>query len=208
MWPRSTADLGGLPMIDRRRFLLGCSITVGALSGCAGPSDTGPTSTTPSTDSTDTPLQLTTSAFEGGEPIPEEFSCVGADRSPPLSIGNVPEGTASIALVVDDPDAPDGPFTHWLLWDVPPDVSSIPAAVPTTPTVESLGGATQGENDFGDVGYRGPCPPSGSTHTYRFTLYALDSPLGVSAGANREIVQSAIAERRIASDRLTGTFER
>jgi len=108
--------------------------------------------------------------------------------------------------VVDDPDAPGTTFTHWLLWNVPAETTAIPAAAET---VDALGGARQGENDFGEVGYRGPCPPTGDgPHTYRFRGYAIDSTLDLSAGAGAASVTGALEDARLATDVHTGIFER
>lgn len=154
-------------------------------------------------------LTFSTPAFESGEPVPTRYTCDGADGSPELAIGGVPDGAESLAVVVDDPDAPGGTFTHWLLWGVPPETDAIESDVPATETVASLGDARQGTNGFGTVGYRGPCPPPGDgPHTYRFTLHALDGSLSLSAGADRSAFESAVSDRSIATARFTGTYER
>lgn len=154
-------------------------------------------------------LSVRTSAFTHGEAIPETFTCEGADVSPELTVADVPDDAAALAVVVDDPDAPGGTFTHWLLWNVPPDTVEIPEDVSKTGAVSELDGALQGENDFGEVGYRGPCPPEGdSPHEYRFTLYALDEQLDVDAGAPRPPVQDELDAKTLDSDQFTGTFGR
>ncbi|WP_267639539.1 YbhB/YbcL family Raf kinase inhibitor-like protein [Haloarchaeobius amylolyticus] len=148
-------------------------------------------------------------AFDEGASIPARYTCDGADVSPELTIGGIPEETASLALVVDDPDAPGGTFDHWLLWNLPPDTVNLPEEVPHGETVPSLGDARQGENGFDSVGYRGPCPPTAhGAHTYRFTLYACDSDLDVAGGAAGDEVRSAIRDAQIAETRLTGTYDR
>lgn len=154
-------------------------------------------------------LSFRTSTFTHGESIPEKYTCEGDDRSPELTIGDVPDDAAALAVVVDDPDAPGGTFTHWLLWNLPPDTIDIPEAVPQLESVPDLGGAKQGENDFGEVGYRGPCPPEGDgPHEYRFTLYVLDEELDVDAGVPRPRVQDALDAKTWDSSQFTGTFAR
>ncbi|NHN57586.1 MULTISPECIES: YbhB/YbcL family Raf kinase inhibitor-like protein [Halorussus] len=152
---------------------------------------------------------IRTSAFTHGESIPEKYTCEGEDVSPELTLADVPEDAAALAVVVDDPDAPAGTFTHWLCWNLPADTVEIPEDVPALAEVPDLGCARQGENDFGDVGYRGPCPPEGDDpHEYRFTLHVLDEELGADAGAVRTAVQDELDAKTRAVDRFTGTFSR
>jgi Raf kinase inhibitor-like YbhB/YbcL family protein len=153
-------------------------------------------------------LSVVSTAFTEGQPIPARHSCEGANASPPLDIEGVPGDAASLALVVDDPDAPRAePYVHWLLWNLSVANSSLPEAVPTG--TEVLGGASQGTNDAGSVGYSGPCPPPGhGTHTYRFTLYALDSTLDLPAGSKRSVLDDAMQGHVLAETGLTGTYER
>ncbi|MFB6129767.1 MAG: YbhB/YbcL family Raf kinase inhibitor-like protein [Salinigranum sp.] len=155
-------------------------------------------------------LALASSAFGDGDSIPRRFTCAGENVSPPLSLSGVPDGAGALAFVVDDPDAPGKtPYVHWLLWNVPADVTSLPEGVPTGKTVDSLGGAKQGTNSGGTVGYGGPCPPRGDgPHTYRFTCHALDSPLDLAAGAKRPALDDAMAGPAVTSTTLTATFER
>lgn len=152
---------------------------------------------------------IRTAAFARGEPIPEKYTCEGEDVSPELTIADVPDDAAALAVVVDDPDAPAGTFTHWLLWNVPAETVEIPEAIDRTEEVTELDAASQGENDFGEVGYRGPCPPEGdSPHEYRFTLYVLDDELDVEAGSPRPDVQDELDAKTRDSDQFTGTFAR
>ncbi|WP_440005959.1 YbhB/YbcL family Raf kinase inhibitor-like protein [Halomicrococcus sp. SG-WS-1] len=179
------------------------------MAGCAeefgGETDKPPGTATTTTSST----RFGTPAFEDGGTIPKEYTCAGADRSPRLEIGGVTGEAESLAVVVDDPDAPSGVFTHWLLWDVPPDTTTIPKDVPTTEAVEDLGGAKQGENDFGEIGYRGPCPPKGSDpHTYRFTLYVLERRPRIGAGASRNPLLDELEVLALGTERFTGEFGR
>ncbi|WP_435180166.1 YbhB/YbcL family Raf kinase inhibitor-like protein [Halorussus sp. AFM4] len=152
---------------------------------------------------------IRTSAFTHGESIPAKYTCEGEDVSPELTLADVPEDAAALAVVVDDPDAPAGTFTHWLLWNVPADAVEIPEDVPTLEEVPDLDGARQGENDFGDVGYRGPCPPEGDDpHEYRFTLHVLDEELDADPGAVRTEVEDELDAKTRDTDRFTGTFSR
>lgn len=187
-----------------RRALLGASgAMLAALSGCLGsPAADTETQTTPATES----LTVTSDAFQAGERVPTAYTCDGADRSPPLAMSGVSPETEALAIVVDDPDGPGGTFTHWLLWNLTPESVPVPEGVPKDPVVDSLGGARQGENDFGEIGYRGPCPPSGEVHTYRFTAYALDESLAVESGASADGVAPAIEEHRIGYGQLRATY--
>lgn len=143
-------------------------------------------------------LTVVSPAFADGAAIPRRFSCRGENVSPPLQWSGVPDDARSLALVVDDPDAPNGTFTHWVVYDVDPRQSSIGAGrLPP--------GARQAKNSAGHPSYTGPCPPSG-THHYRFTVYVLRSPLTVPAGGETSRLLSAIAAKETARGRLTGTF--
>jgi Raf kinase inhibitor-like YbhB/YbcL family protein len=143
-------------------------------------------------------LTVTSSAFADGAPIPREFTCKGANTSPPLAWSGVPAGARSVALVVDDPDAPSATFTHWVVYNIDPAQSAIAAG-------EVPPGASQAMNSGGDVGYTGPCPPSG-THHYRFTVYVLRSPLTLPAGGDPDRVLVAIRGKTTARGTLIGTF--
>ncbi|WP_435363890.1 YbhB/YbcL family Raf kinase inhibitor-like protein [Haloarchaeobius sp. DYHT-AS-18] len=148
-------------------------------------------------------------AFSDGETIPTKFTCEGADVSPELRIGGAPPEAETLALIVDDPDAPGGTFDHWLLWNVPADTIKLPEGVKQGGSVPNLGGARQGTNGFETVGYRGPCPPKGhGAHTYRFTLHACDRELDVPNGAKSGQLRSAIKDAQVAQAHLTGTYAR
>ena len=144
-------------------------------------------------------LVLRSPAFADGAPIPAEFSCRGADVSPPLAWTGVPAEAGALVLFVDDPDGRD--WVHWSVLDLPARDGALPRGVPPTDSA-----IHQGRNDFGRVGYGGPCPPSG-THRYRFTLYALAAPLGLAGHPDGSTVRAALA-RATVIDRttLTGTF--
>jgi len=150
-------------------------------------------------------LTLSSPAFKEGESIPPKYTCQGEDISPPLVWGESPEGTQSYALVMDDPDAPGGVFTHWLIYDIPADVNELPEGVPAEPR---LFNGAQGQNDFGRTGYGGPCPPPGKPHRYRFNLYALDQKVDLEPGASKAQLLSGIEDHILDRYELTGLFER
>ncbi len=151
-------------------------------------------------------LSLTTTAFPSNGPIPARYTCDGEDRSPPLTWRDAPAQTAAFALIMDDPDAPRGVFTHWVLYNLPADARELPEGVPSAERLP--GGALQGVNDFGRVGYGGPCPPPGPAHRYRFTLYALDTPLGLGPRATKQAVLDAMRGHVLAEGQLVGTYQR
>ena len=143
-------------------------------------------------------MKITTSAFQEGGTIPEKFSKNGQNVSPELRIEGAPAETKSLALIVDDPDAPVGLFTHWLVWSIDPQTTrwgenSVPA------------GALQGTNDFSKKGYGPPCPPSG-THRYVFKIFALDRPLELKVGAHRADVEGAMRGHILAQGELIGRY--
>jgi Raf kinase inhibitor-like YbhB/YbcL family protein len=145
------------------------------------------------------PFTITSTAFQDGEPIPVTYSCHGADVSPDLAWAGVPAGTAAIVLFVDDPDGRD--WVHWSVLDLPGTDGGLGRGV-----APSANPPQQGTNDFGRVGYGGPCPPSG-VHHYRFTLYALGAPLGLPGHPDGQTVRAALGKATVlATARLTGTF--
>jgi Raf kinase inhibitor-like YbhB/YbcL family protein len=151
-------------------------------------------------------LSLSSSVFQDGDSIPTGYTCDGQDISPPLAWGEPPAGTQSFVLIMDDPDALGGVFTHWLFFNLPADSRESAEAVPAQNELPT--GALQGKNDFGTIGYRGPCPPSGSAHHYRFTIYALDQPLDLKAGISRAQVIDAITGHILAWGQLVGIYQR
>lgn len=152
------------------------------------------------------PFELTSSAIRAHEDLPTRFSCDGAHVSPPLTWSGAPQNTATFALVVDDPDAPHGVFTHWLIFNIPADLDHLAEHLPPAPQLPS--GAIQGRNDFGGVGYGAPCPPRGEAHRYRFTLYALDAPLHLRADATRQQVLQAMQAHVLAQAQLVAVYRR
>lgn len=154
-------------------------------------------------------MQITSTAFDDGEAIPRQYSREGAEMSPPLAIDDVPDGAGSLALICDDPDAPNKTWVHWLIWNIPGDREAIPEDVPQDETVSVLGDARQGINDFDEIGYGGPMPPPGhGTHHYRFTVYALSEALDLEPGADRVDLEDAMDGKILDQARLTGTYER
>jgi Raf kinase inhibitor-like YbhB/YbcL family protein len=154
-------------------------------------------------------VRIRSNAFADGQPIPREYSREGDDRSPPLAIDDVPAGAKTLALIVDDPDAPKKTWVHWLAWGLPADRTEIPAGVPKADVVDAVGGLHQGTNDFGEVGYGGPNPPRGhGTHHYRFTVYALREAIELDPGVARDALDHAMEGNVLATARLVGTYER
>ena len=149
---------------------------------------------------------LQTSAFEPGGEIPAQYTCSGTDISPQLTWSEVPAGTQALALIVDDPDAPSGTFTHWVLYNLPPQEKELRENLPKTEQLPN--GALQGRNDFRRTGYGGPCPPPGKPHRYFFKLYALGTKLNLKAGATKSELEAAIKGHILAQAELMGKFKR
>ncbi|MEW5806960.1 MAG: YbhB/YbcL family Raf kinase inhibitor-like protein [Acidobacteriota bacterium] len=150
-------------------------------------------------------IKMKSHAFEEGGMIPSKYTCDGEDISPPLSWSAMPEGTKSLALISDDPDAPMGTWVHWVIFNLPPDVSELPENVPKQRTLPN--GGKQGANDFRKIGYGGPCPPGG-THRYYFKLYALDTMLSLDAGVTKKQILKAMEGHILAEGRLMGKYKR
>jgi hypothetical protein len=144
-------------------------------------------------------MKVISSAFQEGGDIPSKFTCDGSDSSPPLQITGVPSEAKTLVLIADDPDAPGGLFTHWLVWNIPPQTNSIAEG--------SAPKGVHGANDFGKSGYRGPCPPPG-THRYSFKIFALDRELDLGSGAKRSQVNAAMKGHVIAQGELVGRYAR
>jgi Raf kinase inhibitor-like YbhB/YbcL family protein len=153
-------------------------------------------------------LTLTSLAFGAGDVIPARFTADGPDLSPPLAWEKVPEGTRSIVLIVDDPDAPAGTWVHWVLAGIPPDRTSLPEGIDVAGHPKGLVGAVNGTNSFGRLGYGGPSPPRGPAHRYYFRLYALDSPLDVKPGVTKVALLAAMKGHVLAEGELMGRYQR
>ncbi|WP_457601109.1 YbhB/YbcL family Raf kinase inhibitor-like protein [Hydrogenivirga sp.] len=152
-------------------------------------------------------MKLESTAFKEGETIPVKFTCDGLDVSPPVSWSGVPQGTKSFVLIMDDPDAPIGTFTHWVVYDIPPNVGGFAEDLPKVAEIE---GIKQGLNDFGYVGYGGPCPPKGHTyHRYFIRVYALDlDSLGLPSKASRRQVEERMKGHILGEASLMGRYRR
>ncbi len=150
-------------------------------------------------------IKITSSAFEEGGLIPAKYTCDGADVSPPLQWDAVPEGTKSIALICDDPDAPMGTWVHWVLFNLPAEAKELAQNIPAEETLPN--GAMQGVSDFGRIGYGGPCPPGG-THRYFFKIYALDTEVGLQAGADKRQLLKAMEGHILEQGQLIGKYKR
>jgi len=184
-----------------------------AISGC------GRTASLPPEDPSRLSIQLSSAAFADGGTIPKEYTCDGSDGSPPLAWSGVPQSARTLTLICDDPDAPGGTWSHWVLFDLPAHVKALKEAVPPSETVPDASiersqassadspQPRQGKNDFGKIGYGGPCPPSG-THRYIFRLYALDTRLGFGSTASRADVLGAIKGHILAEGRLSAKYQR
>ena len=143
-------------------------------------------------------LVVKSSAFSGGQPIPKEHSCQGENTPPPLEV-ELPSGAQSWAMIVDDPDAPSGTFTHWTIWNLPAKQKTL-GAIPAE--------AKQGKNDFGKSGWGGPCPPPGKPHHYRFRVFALDGKLDLAPGASPSDLERAMKGHVVGEGTLVGTYRR
>ncbi len=151
-------------------------------------------------------LQLQTTSFQSGASIPATFTCDGANTSPALAWSGAPASTKSFALILDDPDAPSGTFVHWVLYNLSATARSLPAAVPKQNQLAD--GALQGRNDFGEIGYGGPCPPGHKPHHYRFVLYALEVLLNLPSGATKQQVEDALKDHIVARGKIVGIYSR
>lgn len=150
-------------------------------------------------------INVGSTAFTEGGMIPKQYTCDGADMSPSLSWSRMPEGTKSIAVIADDPDAPGGMWVHWVVYNLPPDLTGLPENVPPQKTLAN--GGIQGQTDFRRIGYGGPCPPSG-THRYFFKVYALDAVLDLAPGAIKKRLLNAMEGHILAEGELMGKYKR
>lgn len=151
-------------------------------------------------------LALKIPAFSNGGDIPRKYTSNSTDISPALTWEGVSPAAKSLALIADDPDAPKGTWTHWLIWNIPAYFTSLAEGVPAEHVLEN--GASQGTNDFNRIGYGGPCPPPGKPHHYFFKLFALDTALELQAGANRKDVDRAMKGHILAQAEWVGIYKR
>jgi Raf kinase inhibitor-like YbhB/YbcL family protein len=151
-------------------------------------------------------MKISSDAFRANEAIPQKFTCDGPDASPKLNWSEPPAKTQSFALIVDDPDAPVGIWVHWVLFDLPGETRELAEGVAKQEQLSN--GARQGRNDFGKIGYGGPCPPPGNPHRYFFKLYALDAKLNLKAGVTKADVERAMKGHTLAQAELIGKYGR
>jgi Raf kinase inhibitor-like YbhB/YbcL family protein len=155
--------------------------------------------------STASAFELNSQAFKAQGPIPSKHTCQGKDISPILSWTGAPQGTKSFALICDDPDAPMGTWVHWVYYDIPPSTTSLPEGISSD--AKPSPGGTHGVNDFGKLGYGGPCPPSG-THRYFFKLYALDKVLSLGPKMSKADLLKAMEGHILGKTELMGTYKK
>ena len=153
-----------------------------------------------------TSFAVISTAFPNGAEVPRRHTCDGADLSPAFAWHGAPDGTRSLALIADDPDAPGGTWTHWLLWNIPAKATLLSEDQPKFESLDS--GARQGMNDFRRIGYGGPCPPPGKPHRYFFKLYALDARLDLKAGASGADLELALKPHILTQAQWIGTYGR
>ncbi|MCX6827040.1 MAG: YbhB/YbcL family Raf kinase inhibitor-like protein [candidate division Zixibacteria bacterium] len=163
-------------------------------------------------------MKITSTAFKEGEFIPVKYTCDGPDVSPPLAFSDIPINTKSLALICDDPDAPNGNWVHWIIYNFPVDVKNIPESVPhAVSAIVKIDGKEvalqHGKSSFGRYGYGGPCPPMGSAHHYYFKLYALNSQVNftiekVKSGITKRILLENMKGHIIAETSLMGKYQR
>lgn len=150
-------------------------------------------------------FELNSAAFTAGGSIPSIYTCQGKDISPPLTWSGTPDRTKSFVLICDDPDAPIGTWVHWVYYNIPPEVSSLPEGMSKKEKPEQ--GGISGKSSFGDFGYGGPCPPWG-THRYFFRLYALDTVLNLAPGEKKKAVLKAMEGHVLGTAELMGTYKK
>jgi len=150
-------------------------------------------------------ISLTSMSFNDGTTIPVKYTCRGENVSPPLKWGGVPDETKSLALIVEDRDAPVKNFTHWVVFNLPSDTRELPESMPRDERLSN--GALQGKNGAMQIGYFGPCPPQGGPHHYNFVVYALDTVLDLDAGTSKEQVLSAMEGHIIGRGQLVGLYQ-
>ncbi len=210
--------------MNRRPWFLGMLLALSLLGACRTAPTTPPTSTVPLPTATTAPpptlsptpeapqapptvapepttltdFVLQSPAFNEGDPIPVRYTCDGENLSPPLTWQGTPPKTQALVLIMDDPDAPGGTWVHWVLYDIPPEVTQLAEG--------AQGVGVAGINSWHESGYGGPCPPPGKPHRYVFHLYALDAPLGLAPGATRQEVEQALQDHLLAEATLFGLF--
>ena len=150
-------------------------------------------------------MRITSTAFADGQPIPDKYTSHGDDVSPPLQWTGAPPSTKSFALICEDPDAPMGTWTHWVIFNIPATANGLPENMAKTGSLPD--GSKQGKNSFGNIGYNGPAPPSGQKHRYIFAVYALDTTLTLDADASKDDLAKALNTHAVTGGQLMGTYQ-
>jgi len=179
-------------------LLFSCSCGSAKQNGTTTNADTGRTKNNMA-------LAISSTAFSNGGMIPSRYTCDGANISPPLQWSGLPAGTKTVALIVDDPDAPAKTWVHWVVYDLPANTTQLPENI--KPQENLAGGGKQGTNDFKKIGYGGPCPPSG-THRYFFKLYAVDIQTSLGPGATKDELLKTMESHVLAQGELVGKYKR
>jgi Raf kinase inhibitor-like YbhB/YbcL family protein len=185
-------------MTPRRKTIFATGLLIGLFAVCGVDK--------PSTQGVAMNLQITSTAFADGQPIPAKFTCDSSDVSPALGWTGATAGTKSFALIADDPDAPVGTWVHWVVYDLPAGTTSLPENVSKSEHIH--GTAKQGVNDFRQIGYGGPCPPPGKPHRYFFKIYALDTLTDLKPGATKAQLLKTMEGHILAQGQLMGTYQR
>jgi Raf kinase inhibitor-like YbhB/YbcL family protein len=185
-------------MSARIQIFFAAALLAGVLTACNADN--------PATKGITMKIQLTTTAFAEGQPIPSQHAFDNQDLSPALQWSGVPSAAKSLALICDDPDAPMGTWVHWVLYDLPPATPGLAEGVPKSPELD--GGGKQGVNDYKKIGYGGPCPPPGKPHRYFFKLYALEAKPALKPGLTKQELLKAIEGHVLAEGQLMGTYQR
>lgn len=178
-------------------MFIASTLLAGLLAACSGDD--------PSTSQTTMKLKLTSPAFAEGQPIPTRYIYNEENVSPALQWADVPLSAKSLALICDDPDAPMGTWVHWVICDLPPNLTGLSENVPKL--AQLANGAKQGMNDYKQIGYGGPCPPPGKPHRYFFKLYALDGMLSLKPGLTKADLTRAMSGHILAEGQLMGTYQ-
>ena len=151
-------------------------------------------------------FQISSTSFQAGGSIPKKYTCDGQDLSPALAWSGAPQNTKAFALIADDPDAPARTWTHWLIWNIPSSVQQLSEGTPKQPQLSD--GTRQGQNDFGKIGYNGPCPPPGKPHRYFVRLYALGGAVELKPGASRKELENALKANVLGQTEVMGRYGR
>jgi Raf kinase inhibitor-like YbhB/YbcL family protein len=196
----------------RTSYALSFTVLTLLFIGCAGqplPTVQPPSANQPKEDTGG--ITLTSTAFKEGQPIPSTYTCDGVNVSPPLEWSGIPKSAKTIAVIAEDPDTPNGTWVHWVLFNLPAENIGLVENLPATESLKA--GGFQGTNDFGKIGYGGPCPPSG-THRYFFKIYALDAELSLKGGtttkdgATKQDLEKAMTGHIVSQAQLMGTYKR